>query len=292
MTATLEKANGRTNVHRPSRGEDDACRRPEGAVKPASPQADLAAALLDPQQPCSPDLRAWNGSDPAARLAVYRNNVVSSLIDALAETFPVVQALVGVDFFRAMASVFVRRSPPRSRVLAHYGEGFAVFVEGFEPAASVPYLADVARLEMARVRAYHAADADPVEAEAVQRALACGDRLGQVCLSPHPSVSIVDSRYAVVSLWAAHQADGDLAAVDPDVPESALVLRSRLDVIVLRIPRGAARFIAALLDGLALAPAVAAVDDAADDFDLAQTLPLLLAHGALTDIRIPEELSS
>lgn len=88
-----------------------------------------------------------NGSDPTARLAVYRNNVVGSLIDALADAFPVAQQLVGVAFFRAMAGVFARQAPPRSRILAHYGEGFAEFIEGFEPARSVPYLADVARLE-------------------------------------------------------------------------------------------------------------------------------------------------
>ena len=71
-------------------------------------QAAFAAALLYPARPCPPGLHAWNGSDPAARLAVYRNNVVSSLIDALADTFPVVQQLVGEEFFRAMAGVFAR----------------------------------------------------------------------------------------------------------------------------------------------------------------------------------------
>ena len=52
-------------------------------------EARFAAALLDSRQGCPAGLRTWNGSDPAARLAVYRNNVVSSLIDALADTFPV-----------------------------------------------------------------------------------------------------------------------------------------------------------------------------------------------------------
>jgi hypothetical protein len=72
-------------------------------------------------------LIAWNGSDPARRFAVYRNNVVVSLIDALADTFPVTQELVGEDFFRAMAGVFVRHAPPTSALLAEYGEGFSGF---------------------------------------------------------------------------------------------------------------------------------------------------------------------
>lgn len=54
----------------------------------------FAAALLDPQAGCPRGLRAWNGCDAARPLAVNRNDVMSSLVDALADTFPVVQALV------------------------------------------------------------------------------------------------------------------------------------------------------------------------------------------------------
>lgn len=74
---------------------------------------DFAAALLDPARPAPAGLTSWNGSDPAQRFAVYRNNVTVSLIDALADTFPVVQALVGVDFFRTMAREFVRATSTR-----------------------------------------------------------------------------------------------------------------------------------------------------------------------------------
>ena len=46
-------------------------------------QTTLAAALLDPGLPCPPGFTTWNGSDPTRRLAVHRNNIVVSLIDAL-----------------------------------------------------------------------------------------------------------------------------------------------------------------------------------------------------------------
>jgi hypothetical protein len=253
----------------------------------ASRQADFAAALLDPALACPQHLRAWNGSDPAARLAVHRNNVVSSLQGALAETFPVVQELVGIEFFRAMASVFVRQSPPRSRILAHYGEEFADFIERFEPAASVPYLADMARLEMARVRAYHSADAAALASEAVSLALASGDRIGELRLICHPSVSVVSSRHAVVSLWAAHQDGSDLGSINPDLPEDAIVLRAGLDVLVLQLPPGGAEFVNALLAGRSLADAGAAAGAAAPAFDLSTILVLLMSRGALTSIHLP-----
>lgn len=247
-------------------------------------QAAFSAALLDPNQPCPPGLRAWNGSDPTARLAVYRNNVVSSLIDALADTCPVVRQLVGEEFFRAMADVFVRQAPPRSRILAHYGEGFAEFIEGFEPARAVPYLADVARLELAYVRAYHAADVEPVSNEVIGLALASAERIVELCLVCHPSVTVLSSSYAVVSLWAAHQGESDLVAVDPDHAEAAIVVRRDLDVLVLRLAPGAAEFVAAIQQGRRLGDAAGAAMCATAAFDLSACLELLMSHGALTSI--------
>lgn len=253
-------------------------------------QADFAAALLDPERACPQGLCAWNGSDPTTRLAIYRNNVVSSLIDALAETFPVVQELVGVEFFRAMAGVFVRQSPPRSRVLAHYGEELPLFIEQFGPARSVPYLGDIARLEIARVRAYHAADAEPVSAEVVSLAISTGtssDRMEKLVLVFHPSLATISSAFAMVSLWAAHQGNGSLDKIDVAKPEAAIVLRQNLVVLVLLAPPGAARFVESACLGSNLGDSAASAAKADPAFDVTATLTLLLAHGALTSLHLP-----
>lgn len=253
----------------------------------ASSQADFAAALLDPALACPEGLFAWNGSDPSARLAVYRNNVVNSLIDALADSFPVLQELVGVEFFRAMASVFVRQAPPRSQVLADYGQHFPAFTAQFAPARDVPYLADMARLERARVQAYHAADAEPVSSEVVGMALACGDRIGELSLVLHPSVFVVRSAFSIVSLWAAHQGDDDLASIDVDQAQTAIVLRAGLDVLVLNAPSGSGEFMAALLEGACLGDAGGRAATAAADFDLSAILSILMNHGALISLALP-----
>jgi len=255
-------------------------------------QGEFCAALLDPALPCPPGLVAWNGSDVMPRLAVYRNNVISSLVDALGQTFPVVLELVGVAFFRAMASEFVRAAPPRSHILAFYGAAFPHFMSEFGPARPVPYLADVARLDLARVRVYHAADAQPVAPQAVGLAMASQDRVGELRLDIHPAVQVVQSPFAIVSLWAAHQDAGDPGAVDPVHPESALVLRDGLDVLVLRLSAGAAEFITALQQQHGLAEAVAVATDAEPAFDLQSALVLLLGHGAVTSIGLPGESSA
>lgn len=257
-----------------------------------SDQRGFAAALLDPGLPCPKGLVAWNGSDPAARFNVYRNNVVSSLIDALADTFPVVQELVGDEFFRAMAAHFLRQSPPRSRVLAQFGADFPAFAEAFEPARPVPYLADIARLEFDRVRAHHAADAAPVEREAIALASASGERIGELRFELHPSVSVLHSLHAIVSIWAAHQGEGDLSQVDPGSAEAALVVRSGLEVLVMKLSPGVAQFVSAISQGQALADAAQCALDTAPDFDLSVALSLLLIHGAITSVHLPPRIST
>lgn len=245
-------------------------------------QQTFAQALLDPERPCPPGLTTWNGSDPARRFAVYRNNVVVSLVDALADTFAVTQELVGIPFFRAMAREFAGANPPTSPLLAFYGAAFPDFVERFPPATSVPYLADVARLEYLRVHAYHAADLEPVCMEAIGTALRDEAELPQLSPAIHPAVGVLDSKAAVVSLWAAHQELGDLATVVPDAPECALVVRDGLDVEVLKVPRATGVFIASLKRGETLGSAAAAALAVDPDFDAALPLALLIQKGAIT----------
>jgi hypothetical protein len=106
---------------------------------------------------------AHTGAPHARRFAVYRNNVVTGLIRTMKTRFPATERAVGDEFFAAMAHAFVTAHPPRSPILMTYGDDFPAFIAGFPPAADVPYLADVARIEAARTRAYHAADADAIE---------------------------------------------------------------------------------------------------------------------------------
>lgn len=238
-----------------------------------SAQAEFAHAVLDPQAPCPGDLRAWNGSDVTRRFAVYRNNVVVSLANALADSFPVVQELVGPEFFRAMACEFVRSHPPRLPLLLAFGSEFPTSIEGFEPARSVPYLADVARLELARVEAFHSADES-------------GRAASEKAVQLHPSVRVVHSRFPVYSIWAAHQGVGELETLDLGRAETALIVRPGLDVLVVSLQPATAAFLESLLRGLSLPDATEAALRV-PGFELTGTLTFLLHHRAITSIHLP-----
>lgn len=254
-------------------------------------QAAFARALLDPELP-PPGGLAAPGGEAARRFAVYRNNVLVSLIDALAARFPVCRQLVGEAFFRAAAVHYVRAEPPRSRLLHEIGEGWPAFLERFAPAAGLPYLADLARLEAARSRAFHAADAAPLDATAL--AALEPARLPGVQFRLHPSVQLVPSRWPIVSLWAAHleaepaAVEAALARVDPARGEDALVWRPGHEVLVRVLPAGALAFLGALAGGRSLAEAVAA---SPPELDLAQALALLAGQGVARELILDEGTS-
>lgn len=215
------------------------------------------------------------------RFAIYRNNVKASLIATLTAKFPVIHRLVGEEFFEATALVFVERHPPRSPVLAEYGAAFASFLESFEPAGDLPYLADVARLEWARQEAFHAADAKPVSIEGLA-ALAAGD-LEAARLILHPATILIASPWPIVSIWTTNTFDEDVQRIGPDRPgEVALVTRPDQEVIVSLLPPGADLLIANLADSATLGEAMT---KAPDGFDLATTLALLFSAGAVSALQ-------
>jgi hypothetical protein len=252
---------------------------------------EFASALLAPDQACPDGLFSSNGADPASRFAVYRNNVHSSLINALAAAYPVTLQLVGDEFFRAMAGLYVQASPPGSPLISEYGSSFADFIQGFEPASSVPYLADVARLERMRVCAYHAADAQPLGQQTVLQALQGQTDLGKLRLQLHPSLTTLNSPFAVVAVWAAHQAEGAIATLNPWHAQGALVLRQGLAVKVFAIDRGSVAFIDSLNHGTELEIAVTHALQASTEFDLHHCLNLLISHDAITHLHLEQKVS-
>ncbi|MGO9422701.1 HvfC/BufC N-terminal domain-containing protein [Roseiarcus sp.] len=242
-------------------------------------QRAFAAALLNPAVEPS---REFVGPDREAserRFAVYRNNVVVGLIDAIGDNFPVTRRIVGEDFFRAMARAYVTAEPPRSPVLLDYGETFPDFVAAFEPADPLPYLADVARIERAWTEAYHAADAQPLTAEAFAPLTPC-DAVG-LRLLVHPSLRVVRSRLPAVTVWRMNVADGVPKPVDFEAGgEDGLVLPPEADVEVRVCAPGGAEFVDALAARLTLAEAAEAALRADDRFDLSANLVALIAMGA------------
>jgi hypothetical protein len=250
----------------------------------AERQSGFVQALRDPELAVPSGVIAHTGDRTQKRFAVYRNNVTASLVNALRARFPVIEKLVGDDFFAAMARVFVRESPPRSPILAEYGDDFPSFLERFPPMAELPYAPDVARLEAARARAYHAANAEPLST--AQLADLPPDAVPEVRFILHPSRETIRSRHAIVTIWAMNSGEAELGPIDTDLPEDALVSRPDQQVLVRKLPPGGAVFLRALGDGQPLARAADAAMTESASFDLTVNLATLLASGIITAIEL------
>jgi hypothetical protein len=248
-------------------------------------QRAFADAIFFDDAPIPEAVRSASGPAHASRFGVYRNNVIAGLIKAIAARYPVARRLLWDDAFNRAAHLYVMTEPPRSPVLLEYGEGFPQFLRNIGQAASADYLADVAELEAARTRAYHAADATPLSREAF--AALSPDGLADMRLRLHPSVTLIKSRFPVVSIWEANQQAND-NALAAWRPECALVARPHLQVEVHRLTHGACEFFAALADGRNVGEAIERATTNTPHFDLAECFNSLIATEVVVGLEPPE----
>lgn len=253
----------------------------------AERQAGFAAALLDAEADIPPGLVGPDGLPSPRRFQVYRNNVVAGLSESLGVTYPAVARIVGEEFFRAMARVYVVTDPPRSAMLLEYGAGFADFIQDFPPAATLPYLADVARIEWAWKEAFHSAEAASLPPAAL--AAIPADRLSELRLELHPSLHLVSSRYPALTIWRMNTEDGVPVPVDLESGgEDCLIVRPNAHVEARVVPPGGMAFVAKLAEGAPLGEAANAGMEAAEDFDLSANLAGLISAGAFSGYDLPD----
>jgi hypothetical protein len=246
--------------------------------------AAFAPGLTDPGYTTPADVVGPHGKAAIKRYNVYRNNVTVSLIDALAATYPAVQRITGAEFFRAVARLHVRATPPTSPLLFEYGRDFPAFIENYEHAQDMPWLADTARIERAWLDAYHAADAPPLSPDVL--AAVPPDRLGDVAFTAHPAACVMRSAYPAVSIFAMNRVEGRITPLRSNAAEDALITRPDLEVAVRLLPPGGADFLKTLIDGETLGAAAATAIAETASFDLPVNIAGMIEAGVFTTIRL------
>lgn len=239
-------------------------------------QDDFARALLAPPEAIpSFHLAAQPG------FAIYRNTVLKACIDALQANFPAVARLVGEEWFRAAAAVYARRNPPRVPMLLEYGCGFADFLAAFEPAAQLPYLPAVARLDRFWSEAHAAADEEPLHAQALAELSA--DRLGDSVLRPHAAARWAWFGLPAHSIWSRNRnespVDGDAPEIDWRA-EGTLLVRPADTVTWIALSAAGCAFLDACAAGRSLAHAANAALAADPGADIASLMAQLIDAGA------------
>ena len=245
-------------------------------------QNDFATALLDPRRPVPEGITTARGRTAASRFGVYRNNIYVGLTTALGQRFPVTQRLVGADFFAGMARAYAADHNPASPMIMDYGDDFPDFIASFSPAGTLAYLPDVARIEVAWSRAYHAADS--LALDVAQLAALPKEELSDMVIVPHPSSRLVRSDFPAGSIWSAHQSE-TIAPVSDWRAETVLVVRPAMLVEVHVLPLRDAAFAASLLDGTTLGAAAQIAFASNPRFDFGSALVGLIGLGAFSAIK-------
>lgn len=183
--------------------------------------------------------------DAGERLAIYRNNFLISLTEAVKANFPVTRQVLGEDFFAEAAVRFVRAHPPRQPCLFEYGAAFPGYLRALPQLGAMPYVAEVARFEFARICAYHAAQERTLTAP--QLATLSPERLEALPIGLARHAQVFESDTPVLALWTAHQAaEPNLVGIDlTPRPRTLLICRPHLSLTVLEPDAAMLRFIEA-----------------------------------------------
>ena len=250
---------------------------------PGEFQSDVSVALTDSKASCPAQVRQQGADSQSRRFNIYRNNRAVSLIESLKATFPAVNKLVGDEYFSAVARNFIDVHPPQSAVMAEYGGEFGEFIRQSPNAKNIPYVADLAALEWARLQSYHSSDAEILPLDTLL-SKAQPSQYDSLVFSVLPSLYQLSSRWPVGSLWseitspAAQTADKP--AFDMNVSEHIVVLRREYEVFVQVLPESGAMLLERLKRGDSLQEAVSSVTQHDPEFDPGLHLQGLIDLGA------------
>ncbi|WP_170603832.1 HvfC/BufC N-terminal domain-containing protein [Ruegeria arenilitoris] len=244
-------------------------------------QTAFSAAILDATHPVPEGLIDAKAQPAGGRFSVYRNNVAVSLTEAMQQAFPVVTKLLGKQNMDGLAGIFLRQHPPSSPLMMFYGEEFPEFLGGMAQLSHLGYLPDVARLELAMRRAYHAADSTAIDPQSL--AIPPED-LMQARLTLAPAIQVLSSDWPIYSIWRYNTQPN--AAKPESQAQDILVTRPEFDPLPGLLSEGGVIWIDLIQNGTSIGEAFEITVTETPEFDLGSTLALLLQGGAITSVNI------
>ncbi|MGE0582532.1 MAG: putative DNA-binding domain-containing protein [Steroidobacteraceae bacterium] len=249
------------------------------------PLADLqrrfVASLYGEAADLRDDIRGGGGIPAADRIAIYRHNLQAGFEKALALEFPVIAALCGEAFFAGLAREFQQAHPSVSGDLHHVGAPFPAYLRERFRGSDHAYFADVAALEWAREESARAADAPPLDLQALGGL--AGEDAPRVRIAMHPAMRLIESNWPIFSIWDAHQGHGEVPGVDLGAgPEQVLVRRVPTGPILERIGAADLALLATLQRCGTLGEAFDAAVACEPAYDIGAALRRFVAGGVFT----------
>jgi hypothetical protein len=133
------------------------------------------------------------------RLEIYADMYFARIRDVLAEEYPQTLAALGAAVFQELAADYLAACRPNHPSLREVGARLPAFLGAHATADERPWLAELARLERARLELFDGPDAEALTLEALRARPPAQLAALRLCLVP--SHALVPTRFDVAALW-------------------------------------------------------------------------------------------
>jgi hypothetical protein len=223
--------------------------------------AELQEAVADRILGCGGDaVEAWirvpEGIDPGLRLAVHTEGYGARVTASLRESFPAVAHIAGGEAFAALGERYLSGIPGDMRNLNYVGARLPELLVSDSLTDALPFLPDLARLEWAVLRCFHARTVEPFDLSACAQWGEEDWAAARIAFAP--GVAVVRSAWPIRDLHATR----DLPREEIDIhvvgrPDHALVYRMGFEVVTESLTEWQARVFEELARGQALGETMA-----------------------------------
>ncbi|MBY0339705.1 MAG: DNA-binding domain-containing protein [Rhodocyclaceae bacterium] len=206
-----------------------------------------------------------------AGIATYRRSILANLANAVVETYPLLQNILGIDFVQEAARVYAIDRLSHSGDLNAYGGDFSGFLACYSPAREYPWLPAVADMEWRIQLIYGAKDAPALNLSAFQSVPP--EQWEALKFGMDPGHALIKSDWPLGRIWEVNQPGySDDMRVEFNEPQSILLHRKGFDTAVDSLTQGEFDFLSHLSQGDTLGQAVESAVYADENFDFQATL--------------------
>jgi hypothetical protein len=222
----------------------------------------LARIILDPG---AVETGALDASDTLAhdadtariRLGAYTDGYPARLEEALAEAFPALRRVLGDEIFHGMVERYVPAAPAGIYNLNDVGAPLPAWLASDQVARAVPLAPDLARLELAVQRAFHATLLPPFDATPL--ASWGPEEWDGAIVRFQAGVALVRSAWPIHDVWQARTQPRDTSDLAAE-PQNVVVARAGFRVTATLTAADEAMLLERLLAGERLGPALGTLE--------------------------------
>lgn len=224
---------------------------------------------------------------PSQNMIIYRNNMTSNLVNTLLETYPMVARLVGEDFFRITAKVYIHRYPSRSGNLHDYGEYFSDFLAEYPPVKNLSYLAEVAEFEWSCHLLHFASDHAALDLKSLEKI--SPDQYHKLHFILHPASRIIKFHYPILRILDLCKGEIDEQINVNDGGVNLLIIRRDVEIMLVSLSQADFTFLTALHDNKTFSEALDAAMLIDSDFKLDERLPVWIQDKTIVDFYLSND---